>query len=444
MLQSAPSAAMRNLAGVIAADHGDLDAAITILEPLATEVTEAALRYAILTNLAVACRRCGRADEAASWERQANGARPATADPVADFLLATAGREAYLGQSTAGLLQSAYPQRVALAAPGQEPDLAQAAAGSLQPGDPRAFAIAMDLAGSEFARRREKGDLESAVATVDTLEAISQVIASIPDQEPWRAAVARANHAAASLDVALDQRDLKEAHLALDSLQEAMDSLRRARRDDHPDVVAVANNLAVARVEVACAEEDPSALRTAVDGLAAACESTLRTGHPDSLTMMADLGYAELELVLLNPNRADFDEAIRLNQLAIERLGSALGPRHPLTRRVLNQLRECRRIRDVSERAARVASNLDCGSVLADVYLYLDLELDEERRTQIQQHLDECSDCLREYGIEHEVKALVAQRCGDETAPRELRERLRLKLDQLMVETERREYRGVE
>ena len=81
-----------------------------------------------------------------------------------------------------------------------------------------------------------------------------------------------------------------------------------------------------------------------------------------------------------------------------------------------------------------------CSEVLEEVYLYLDLECSEDRRALIQKHLDECSGCLREYGIEHEVKALVARCCGDETAPRELRERLRVKLSEYCVEVESREY----
>jgi mycothiol system anti-sigma-R factor len=82
----------------------------------------------------------------------------------------------------------------------------------------------------------------------------------------------------------------------------------------------------------------------------------------------------------------------------------------------------------------------DCGVVLGEVYLYLDLECSEDRRTLIQKHLDDCSGCLREYGIEHEVKALVARCCGDERAPIELRERLRIKLDQLEIQVETREF----
>jgi mycothiol system anti-sigma-R factor len=82
----------------------------------------------------------------------------------------------------------------------------------------------------------------------------------------------------------------------------------------------------------------------------------------------------------------------------------------------------------------------DCAVVLSEVYLYLDLECSEERRTLIKRHLDECTDCLHEYGIEHEVKALVARCCGDETAPRELRERLKVKLSEWTVEFEKREF----
>jgi mycothiol system anti-sigma-R factor len=76
--------------------------------------------------------------------------------------------------------------------------------------------------------------------------------------------------------------------------------------------------------------------------------------------------------------------------------------------------------------------------VLEEVYLYLDLEVGGGRRELIQAHLDECSPCLREYGIEQEVKALVGRHCGAETAPSELRERLRRKLAELVV-TEVRE-----
>ncbi|WP_203903598.1 mycothiol system anti-sigma-R factor [Virgisporangium aliadipatigenens] len=82
----------------------------------------------------------------------------------------------------------------------------------------------------------------------------------------------------------------------------------------------------------------------------------------------------------------------------------------------------------------------DCREVLAEVYYYLDLEATEDRRDLIRHHLDECSPCLREYGIEQEVKALVARCCGKETAPTELKQRLRVRLAELVFEAETHEY----
>jgi mycothiol system anti-sigma-R factor len=83
----------------------------------------------------------------------------------------------------------------------------------------------------------------------------------------------------------------------------------------------------------------------------------------------------------------------------------------------------------------------DCTEVLDEVYLYLDLESTDDRRVVIRQHLDECSPCLREYGIEQEVKALVARCCGSETAPKDLKQRLRAKLAELVIQADTRELR---
>jgi mycothiol system anti-sigma-R factor len=83
--------------------------------------------------------------------------------------------------------------------------------------------------------------------------------------------------------------------------------------------------------------------------------------------------------------------------------------------------------------------NIECGDILTEVYLFLDLECSDDRRSMIQTHLDECTPCLREFGIEQEVKALVARCCGADRAPAELRERLRAKIAALVVETPSRE-----
>jgi mycothiol system anti-sigma-R factor len=78
----------------------------------------------------------------------------------------------------------------------------------------------------------------------------------------------------------------------------------------------------------------------------------------------------------------------------------------------------------------------ECKDFLDEVYLYLDLECSDERRQLIKHHLDECLPCLREYGIEQEVKALVARCCGAENAPEELKARLRAKLAELSATVE--------
>ena len=82
-------------------------------------------------------------------------------------------------------------------------------------------------------------------------------------------------------------------------------------------------------------------------------------------------------------------------------------------------------------------NHVECGEILTEVYLFLDLECSDDRRALIQAHLDECSPCLREFGIETEVKALVARCCGADRAPVELRERLRAKITALVAETTR-------
>ena len=82
----------------------------------------------------------------------------------------------------------------------------------------------------------------------------------------------------------------------------------------------------------------------------------------------------------------------------------------------------------------------DCSDVIRAVYLYLDGEQTEAERHVIREHLDECSPCLRQYGIEQEVKALVARCCGRETAPLDLKQRVRLRLAELVLDAESREY----
>ena len=60
----------------------------------------------------------------------------------------------------------------------------------------------------------------------------------------------------------------------------------------------------------------------------------------------------------------------------------------------------------------------------------------------MREHLDECGPCLRQFGIEQEVKALVARCCGSDAAPDGLKDRLRAKLAEVRIEISSVEYRA--
>ncbi|GAA3442038.1 mycothiol system anti-sigma-R factor [Planomonospora venezuelensis] len=76
----------------------------------------------------------------------------------------------------------------------------------------------------------------------------------------------------------------------------------------------------------------------------------------------------------------------------------------------------------------------DCREVLEKVYTYLDGELDEGNCVDIRQHLDECSPCLKEYGLEQVVKQLVARHCGCDPVPDDLRSKILSRIDQVRSE----------
>ena len=85
---------------------------------------------------------------------------------------------------------------------------------------------------------------------------------------------------------------------------------------------------------------------------------------------------------------------------------------------------------------------LDCDEVLADVYLYLDDESDSDVRQRIRTHLDDCAPCLRRFGLEQDVKSLVARCCGGDVAPSGLKTRIRVRLTEVVIETTHVEYRA--
>ena len=89
---------------------------------------------------------------------------------------------------------------------------------------------------------------------------------------------------------------------------------------------------------------------------------------------------------------------------------------------------------------------IDCSAVLADVFLYVDDEGDVDARERIRAHLEDCAPCLRHYGLERDVKALIARCCGGDVAPESLRTSIRVSLSSVTfdggtVESSTVEYR---
>ncbi len=72
---------------------------------------------------------------------------------------------------------------------------------------------------------------------------------------------------------------------------------------------------------------------------------------------------------------------------------------------------------------------VDCSETIGRIYHFLDGELTEERRREIQRHLDECPPCVEAYDFEAELRHVVANRCRDHVPP-SLLDRVRAALDE--------------
>ncbi|GBE65633.1 anti-sigma factor RshA [Mycobacterium sp. MFM001] len=88
---------------------------------------------------------------------------------------------------------------------------------------------------------------------------------------------------------------------------------------------------------------------------------------------------------------------------------------------------------DFSCDSGATSSDVDCAEVLAEVWTLLDGECTPETRQKLRQHLEECPGCLRHYGLEERIKALIAMKCRGEKAPEGLRERLRLEISRTTI-----------
>ena len=80
-----------------------------------------------------------------------------------------------------------------------------------------------------------------------------------------------------------------------------------------------------------------------------------------------------------------------------------------------------------------MTSSEECAHFLEQIVYLLDNELDEASCSEVRIHLDSCHPCLQKYDIQRTVKAIVARSCS-ESAPEDLRERVRLRIRQVQVE----------
>jgi mycothiol system anti-sigma-R factor len=74
----------------------------------------------------------------------------------------------------------------------------------------------------------------------------------------------------------------------------------------------------------------------------------------------------------------------------------------------------------------------DCADFLERIVYFLDNELDEDDVAAVRVHLDECAPCLESYDLQRTVKSIVARSCL-ETAPDNLRQRVRLQIQEIQV-----------
>ncbi len=75
-------------------------------------------------------------------------------------------------------------------------------------------------------------------------------------------------------------------------------------------------------------------------------------------------------------------------------------------------------------------SDHDCDDAVAQLYSFLDGELDAATVGKVEAHLKRCSPCLEAFDFEAELRKVVAVKCRDQV-PDELRTRILSVLDQL-------------
>ncbi|ASR37898.1 mycothiol system anti-sigma-R factor [Prauserella marina] len=79
------------------------------------------------------------------------------------------------------------------------------------------------------------------------------------------------------------------------------------------------------------------------------------------------------------------------------------------------------------------SEQVHCDQALAEIFVLLDRECSPERDAELRKHIEDCPPCLEEYGIDEQIKQLLARKCGGDHAPAELKSRLRASIRQTVA-----------
>lgn len=60
----------------------------------------------------------------------------------------------------------------------------------------------------------------------------------------------------------------------------------------------------------------------------------------------------------------------------------------------------------------------NCDDALTTLYLFLDGELTDDKRSAIQVHLEKCPPCFEAFDFEAELRVVIAQKCRDRVPDR--------------------------
>jgi anti-sigma factor (TIGR02949 family) len=83
----------------------------------------------------------------------------------------------------------------------------------------------------------------------------------------------------------------------------------------------------------------------------------------------------------------------------------------------------------MTEGAMTSPDQIRCEEVISHLLDYLDGEIDDEKRQQIERHLQDCRGCFSRAEFEKELKKRIKQ-VGTQKPPRSLQRRLKALIDQ--------------